>query len=132
MSKIFKPMSALAFSLLFMIIGIALYANWDGFMQLGWTLLFARGGITILHNGLAFLVGWLSAVASGATRKDKRALIMEVGIQNSGLAIVIILNFLAGFGGAAAIIGLWGTWHLIAGLTLVAIFRAQDRAQKTA
>ena len=34
-------------------------------------------------------------------QREKRALIMEVGIQNSGLAIVIILNFLAGFGGAA-------------------------------
>jgi len=127
MSKIHKPMAAIAFSLLLIIIVLALRANWDGFMALGWKLFFVLIGITILHNLAAFGVGLLSGLVSKAKDKDLRALIMEIGIQNSGLAIVIILASLEGFGGAAAVIGLWGTWHIIAGLTLVAIFRTFDR-----
>jgi len=127
MSKIHKPLSAIAFGLLIVIIIIALRDNWGEFMKLGWWLFFALIGITALHNTLAFLVGWLSGTLSRAGRHEKRALIMEIGIQNSGLALVIILKFLEGFGGAAAIIGLWGTWHIVAGLTLVSIFRYQDR-----
>ena len=127
MAKISKPLSAFAFLLLFVIIAVALHANWDGFMALGWSIFFMLIGLTILHNAVAFVLGLISGWVSGGTRQDKRSLIMEVGIQNSGLAIVIILGVLEGLGGAAAIIGLWGTWHIIAGLILVAIFRAQDR-----
>ena len=129
MSKIHKPMAAIAFSLLMVIIIVALRANWDGFMDLGWSLFFWLVGITVLHNLVAFGIGLMAGIGSGAETKDRRALIMEIGIQNSGLAIVIILASLDGFGGAAAVIGLWGTWHIIAGLTLVAIFRARDRVQ---
>ncbi len=129
MNKISKPLSLIAFLLLFVIIGIALYTNWDGFMKLGLSTLFLLVGFTVLHNAIAFALGLFAALLSGANKYDRRSLIMEVGIQNSGLAIVIILGVLSGLGGAAAIIGLWGTWHIIAGLTLVAIFRAQDRAK---
>lgn len=132
MGRISKPLSAFAFLLLFLIIAVALYANWDGFLSLGWSIFLMLIGITVLHNAVAFLVGIIAGQVSGASRQDKRSLIMEVGIQNSGLAIVIILGVLEGLGGAAAIIGLWGTWHIIAGLTLVAIFRAQDRRNQNA
>lgn len=132
MGRISKPLSAFAFLLLFLIIAVALYANWDGFLSLGWSIFLMLIGMTVLHNAAAFLVGIIAGQVSGASRQDKRSLIMEVGIQNSGLAIVIILGVLEGLGGAAAIIGIWGTWHIIAGLTLVAIFRAQDRRNQNA
>jgi len=130
MSKIHKPLSAIAFSLLLVIIVTALNANWAGFLSLGWTLFFLLIGITVLHNFVAFGLGIIAGIVSKAERKDRRSLIMEIGIQNSGLAIVIILGALQGLGGAAAIIGLWGTWHIVAGLTLVSIFRYQDRKAK--
>lgn len=130
MSKIHRPLAAFAFSLLLVIIIVALRANWSGFVNLGWSLFFWLIGITVLHNLVAFGIGMIAGFGSGAGVRDRRALIMEIGIQNSGLAIVIILSALEGFGGAAAVIGLWGTWHIIAGLTLVAIFRSRDRATK--
>ncbi len=130
MSRVHKPLAAIAFTLLLIIIIVALRANWDGFMALGWGLFFLLIGITILHNLLAFGVGLLAGLVSRAKTKDFRALIMEIGIQNSGLAIVIILSALEGFGGAAAVIGLWGTWHIVAGLILIAIFRARDRRRQ--
>lgn len=83
--------------------------------------------LVMLHNGLAFLLGFLAGVISKADIRQRRALTFEVGIQNSGLGIVILLTQLGGLGGAAAIAGLWGTWHIIGGLILVGIFQFNDR-----
>ena len=52
---------------------------------------------------------------------------MEVGIQNSGLAIVILIAQLEGVGGAAAMAAVWGVWHLIGGSLIVVGLRAIDR-----
>ncbi len=57
----------------------------------------------------------------------RRALTFEVGIQNSGLGIVILLTQLGGLGGAGAVAGLWGIWHIIGGLILAALFRWNDK-----
>lgn len=86
-------------------------------------------GLVMVHNALAFLLGFLSGVAAKASTRQRRALTFEVGIQNSGLGIVILLTQLGGLGGAAAIAGLWGTWHIIGGLILVGIFQRNDRRQ---
>jgi BASS family bile acid:Na+ symporter len=56
----------------------------------------------------------------------QRALTFEIGIQNSGLALVILLAQLQGLGGAAAIAAVWGVWHLIAGGIIVQVFRMSD------
>ena len=84
-------------------------------------------GVAALHNGLAFLLGLAVAVAVGANGPTRRALTFEVGIQNSGLAIVILIGQLHGLGGAAAIAATWGIWHLIAGGTIVGLLRMIDR-----
>ena len=46
---------------------------------------------------------------------------IEVGIQNSALALVLIFQFFGGLGGMAIIAGWWGIWHIISGLS-VALF----------
>ena len=83
--------------------------------------------IAIFHNACAFLVGAISGRLLGADGASRRALTFEIGIQNSGLAIVILLAQLEGLGGAAAIAAAWGVWHLIAGGTIVVFFRSLDR-----
>ena len=50
--------------------------------------------------------------------RDQRAVSIEVGIQNSGLGLVLIFAFFAGLGGMALIAAWWGIWHIIAGLSL--------------
>lgn len=83
--------------------------------------------ITIVHNSVAFaagaIAGWLLAGKSSA----RRALTFEVGIQNSGLALVILLSQLQGIGGAAAIAAVWGIWHLIAGASLAFAYIVYDK-----
>jgi BASS family bile acid:Na+ symporter len=81
---------------------------------------------TILHNAAAFTTGFATGLLLRADIPTRRALTFEVGIQNSGLAIVILLGQFDGIGGAAAIAAVWGIWHLIAGGTLVGVMRRYD------
>jgi BASS family bile acid:Na+ symporter len=81
---------------------------------------------TILHNAAAFSTGAIAALLMRADKATRRALVFEVGIQNSGLAIVILLAQFDGLGGAAAIAVIWGVWHLIAGGALVGVMRRYD------
>ncbi|MEM9208224.1 MAG: bile acid:sodium symporter family protein [Pseudomonadota bacterium] len=83
-------------------------------------------GVAALHNGLAFALGLATGAAVRTDGPTRRALTFEVGIQNSGLAIVILLGQLEGLGGAAAIAATWGVWHLIAGGLIVALLRKLD------
>ena len=84
------------------------------------------GGVVILHNALAFLTGALAGRVLSRAAGTRRALTFEIGIQNSGLALVILLSQLKGLGGAAAVAAVWGVWHLIAGGMLAAFFRRID------
>ena len=118
-----KPLAILAAVGLITIIVAALSKYFGMFLSLGAGIL----GLVIIHNGLAFLMGHMAGVLTNADISSRRALTIEVGIQNSGLGIVILLKFLGGLGGAGVIAGLWGTWHIIAGLALVALFRWNDR-----
>lgn len=118
-----RPASILGGSLLLLIIVVALIRYWSEFLSLGIALL----SLVAIHNGLAFLSGYSLARLSSLRAVDRRAITFEVGIQNSGLAIVILLTQLAGLGGAAAVAGLWGTWHIVAGLVLVILFRLFKR-----
>ena len=122
-TKLQKPLSAIAGLGLIAIIVGACMQYMSVFLQLGITIF----ALVIAHNGLAFFMGYLSGIISGADKSSKRALTFEVGIQNSGLGIVILLTQLGGLGGAGVVAGLWGTWHIIAGLILVCLFRLNDR-----
>ncbi|MGI9271547.1 MAG: bile acid:sodium symporter family protein [Woeseiaceae bacterium] len=88
--------------------------------------------ITIAHNALAFSTGALVALLLRADKATHRALTFEIGIQNSGLAIVILIGQFSGLGGAAAIAAVWGIWHIIAGGFIVILFRRLDRLRVTA
>lgn len=84
--------------------------------------------VTILHNAIAFSTGALAGWLLRADRATRRALTFEIGIQNSGLAIVILIAQFSGVGGAAAIAAVWGVWHIIAGGFIVLIYRQRTDA----
>ena len=96
------------------------------FLPLLWPAMPMLVGITMLHNSAAFATGLLAGVILRADKATRRALVFELGIQNSGLAIVILLAQFQGLGGAAAVAAVWSLWHLIAGGTVVAIMRRMD------
>ena len=47
-------------------------------------------GLVVLHNAAGLLLGWLSARAFRVSTRDARAVMIEGGMQNSGLALGII------------------------------------------
>jgi bile acid:Na+ symporter, BASS family len=74
--------------------------------------------IVIAHNALGLL---LMQVTEG----DRRAITIEGGMQNSGLALgIIALQFNADLR-MVMIASLWGIWHIVTGLALAAYWRAR-------
>lgn len=72
----------------------------------------------ILHNATALSLGYGFARLCKLEQRDRRAVCIEVGIQNSALGLVLIFGFFDGLGGMAITAGLWGIWHVIVGLPL--------------
>ncbi len=120
--RIQTPLAILSALALLAIILIASVRLFPVFAVLGIGLYF----IVLPHNILAFALGNLAARAVKADTSSRRALTIEVGIQNSGLGIVILLTQLGGVGGAGAVAGLWGVWHLIGGSGLALFWRWKD------
>jgi BASS family bile acid:Na+ symporter len=82
--------------------------------------------IVILHNAAGLLLGWLCALAFRVTERDRRAVVIEGGMQNSGLALgIIAVQFNADLG-MVIIASLWGIWHIVSGMSLAWIWRRQD------
>ena len=70
----------------------------------------------ILHNGLGFLTGFWSARVLGASTVTARTISIEVGMQNSGLAVALAGAF---FGPTAALAGaIFSLWQNLAGVAL--------------
>jgi BASS family bile acid:Na+ symporter len=116
--KVRKPFKI--FSLIFFlgIVAGALIANWQNFINYVGLVFFG----VLIHNALALNLGYWSGRALRLNEPDNRAVSIEVGIQNSGLGLVLVFNFFEGLGGMAIITAWWGIWHIIAGLTAAFIF----------
>lgn len=83
----------------------------------------------VLHNAAGFALGYLAAKAGRLGARERRAVAIEVGMQNAGLAAALAnANFspLAALPAAVATI-----WHNVAGAILAALFNLADtRAEK--
>jgi BASS family bile acid:Na+ symporter len=113
-----KPLRWLALMVFLAFVALAFSANFSLFMA----HYVAFVGFVVVHNTLALLLGYGAARISKQTAADRRAVTLEVGIQNSGLGLVILFTFMPTQGGAILIAAFWGIWHLISGLTLSLIW----------
>src|SRR5487761_1960245 len=114
-----KPMKI--FSLIFFLVFVlaALASNWRYFvLYVGMVV-----GVVFIHNGTALATGYGMAFAVGLPERDRRAVAIECGIQNSGLGLILIFNFFGGLAGMAVITAWWGIWHIVAGLSLATFWR---------
>ncbi len=113
MKKPFK-WASIAFFLTF--VTVVFSQNYANFLE-------AIGAIAIavfLHNAMALSTGYGLATLARCPERDRRAVAIEVGIQNSALGLTLIFNFFGGLGGMALIAGWWGVWHIISGMSLAA------------
>ncbi|MCB0689871.1 MAG: bile acid:sodium symporter family protein [Saprospiraceae bacterium] len=111
---IIKPVKIFSIVLLLGIIAFALAGNQEIIKH----HLSAVFLIVLLHNGLAYVLGYYFARINRLPEKDVRAISMETGIQNSGLGLILIFNYFYGLGGMAVLAAWWGVWDIISGFLL--------------
>ncbi|MFI5447537.1 bile acid:sodium symporter family protein [Polaromonas sp. UC242_47] len=82
--------------------------------------------IVVLHNASGLFFGWITSIAMRVSEKDRRAVMIEGGMQNSGLALGIIgVQFNSDLG-MVTLASLWGIWHIVSGLSLAYWWRGKD------
>ncbi|MFP1682020.1 bile acid:sodium symporter family protein [Alloalcanivorax sp. C16-1] len=113
-----KPMRVFTLLVLLAFVGIAFGNNMDVFLANADRIV----ALVIGQNALALALGALAGLAVGLSRADRRAVTLEVGIQNSGLGLSILFTFFPQAAGMILIAGFWGVWHLVSGLLLSLIW----------
>ena len=120
--KIRKPLGRFSVAALLAFIALGLLRE----RQLLTAQLLPQLGVVVAHNAAGLLLGWLCATAFRVAVRDRRAITIEGGMQNSGLALgIIAVQFNADLG-MVIIASLWGIWHIVSGLALVALWRKSD------
>ncbi len=113
-SLIIRPIKIFSLMLLIGIIVFALIGNTE-IIKSHLSVVFF---LVLLHNGLAYVLGYQFAGLFKLGFRDKRAISIETGIQNSGLGLILIFNYFAGLGGMALVAAWWGVWDIISGFIL--------------
>ncbi|MEM8996764.1 MAG: bile acid:sodium symporter family protein [Acidobacteriota bacterium] len=119
-----RPLRALSVLIFFGFVVAALAANWHVFREHVGRV----AGLVVLHNGAALLTGYGAGRLLGVGERDRRALSIEVGIQNTALGLVLIFDFFHGLGGMTLVAAWWGIWHLVSGLAVAAFWSRRPAA----
>ena len=114
--RILKPVSVffplVSVIAIVFIIAIIVSLNADNFQQIGPAILIA----VMLHNGAGLLLGYYSSRLLGYSPTECRTLAIEVGMQNSGLAVALAIKY---FTATAALPGaIFSIWHNLSGSIL--------------
>ena len=128
--KIAKPIQRISVAIFMAMVIIAFAANYHYFVTYIKYILI----IVLVHNALAFLAGNTAARVMRLNERDRRTLTIETGIQNSGLALMLIFNPAifppeVATGGMAFMAAWWGVWHIISGLGLSVFWNRSRKAR---
>ena len=78
--------------------------------------------IVILHNLLGYLCGYLIGIAFRMDLPRKKAVAIEIGMQNSGLATTLAGSAFPDLSMATVPGAVFSVWHNISGAILAGIF----------
>lgn len=128
--KIAKPSQVISILLFMGMIVVSFSQNFTLFIENIFYVFF----IVLLHNACALMTGYMGGTLAKLPQKDRRSLTIEVGIQNSGLGLILLFNpkifppeiWHGFYGGMLFITAWWGIWHIISGLTVATIFRRHE------
>lgn len=109
-----KPLRIISLLIFLWFVGIAFFNNRQLFVEEFHSFFW----LVVLHNSMALLLGYGMARMMKLSGPDLRAVTLEVGIQNSGLGLMIIFTFYPQAGAMMLIAAFWGVWHLVSGLLL--------------
>lgn len=107
-------MKNLSMIIFLVIVIFAVFSNFDSFMKYMPMVM----GLVVIHNVTAISTGFVVARSFSLRKESIKTLMIETGIQNSGLALALIFTFFEGIGGMTLIAAGWGVWHIISGLIL--------------
>lgn len=98
------------------IIAIIVALNANRLPQLGPALLLA----VVLHNAAGLIIGYFCARVLNTPAAEARTLAIEVGMQNSGLAVALAIKY---FTASAALPGaIFSIWHNLSGSALATLW----------
>ena len=125
--KITKPAQVLSILLFVGMVVVSFSQNWQIFINNIIYVFF----IVLVHNACALATGYFGGKVAKLPVKDCRSLTVEIGIQNSGLGLVLLFNpvifppevWHQHYGGMLLVTAWWGIWHIVAGLTVAYLFR---------
>lgn len=83
--------------------------------------------VVVLHNCIGYLLGYLLAKLSGFSEAQRRAIMVEVGMQNSGLGAALAATY---FNPAASLpSAIFSVWHNFSGALVANFFVGKDKNQ---
>lgn len=124
-ARLRTPLQYLSMGIFVAFVVLALAANWGLFLQFAG----AVAALVVLHNILALSGGYATASVMGLSDFDRRAVMIETGIQNSGLGLILIFGFFSGLGGMAVVAAFWGIWHAVSGIALAGMMARTQAAR---
>lgn len=117
--KISRPVKQISLVVFTIVIILALMKNSEHLVNyLKYVFL-----LVLAHNALALASGYYLGKLFKRPFADRKTLSIETGIQNAGLALVLIFNPKIfppemELGGMAIVAAWWGIWHMLAGLIM--------------
>lgn len=109
-----RPLRALSLVVLLGFVALAFAQNVGLFVARFHTFFW----LVVAQNAMALALGAGMARVLRLPEADRRAVALEVGIQNSGLGLVILFTFFPSASEMLLITAFWGVWHLVSGLAL--------------
>jgi BASS family bile acid:Na+ symporter len=104
-----------------LIVMIVIAANAHKLLAGGWIVIL----VVMLHNILGLTVGYLIGLLLKMTPAKRRAISVEVGMQNSGLASSLATLHFAAFPMATVPGAIFSVWHNISGAVVARFFARQ-------
>ena len=125
--KITKPAQVLSILLFIGMVIVSFSQNFQIFLDNIFYVFF----IVMLHNASALATGYFGGKLARVPEADRRSITVEIGIQNSGLGLILLFNpaifppeiWHGHYGGMLFITAWWGIWHIVSGLTVAYLFR---------
>lgn len=125
--KITKPAQVLSILLFIGMVIVSFSQNFQIFLDNIFYVFF----IVMLHNACALATGYFGGKIARVPERDRRSFTVEIGIQNSGLGLILLFNpaifppeiWHGHYGGMLFITAWWGIWHIVSGLTVAYLFR---------
>ena len=123
-SKAKDALPAVSVAAITLIVAAVVSHNAERILETGWVIF----AVVILHNLIGYALGYMLGTILKLPLPKKKALSIEIGMQNSGLATSLAASAFPGLEMATVPGAVFSVWHNISGAVLANVFRRLDRS----